>query len=81
MSHVIAFLDGMRSTFDLAPEQKIHKANFIKLAEAEVVNLDIDSNINDSWKVIASCQNRAFNEICHNHHEDLEAYECITTRW
>lgn len=74
-----AFLSGMSSAYEVSPIEKKHKAHFITVAESHVVNLNIDNNINNSWKVIASCQKKAFNEVCHNKHEYLKTYECVTT--
>lgn len=75
-----AFLSGMRSAYEVLPNQTKHKAHFIKTAEVTVVNFSVDSNITDSWKAVASCQKRAFKEVCHNHHENLEAYEYVPAR-
>ncbi|MCL6243824.1 hypothetical protein M5F04_04455 [Acinetobacter sp. ANC 7200] len=74
-----AFLSGMSSAYEVSPIEKTHKAHFITVAESHVVSLNIDSNVNNSWKVIASCQKKAFNEICNNKHEYLTTYECTTT--
>ena len=74
------FLSGMSSAYEVSPVEKRHKAHFVTAAECHVINLNIDSNINNSWKVIASYQKKAFDEICHNNHENLITYEYSTTR-
>ncbi len=80
MRFASAFLSGMRSAYEVLPTETRHKAHFVKTAKAVVINLNVDTNINNSWEVIASCQKRSFNEVCHNHYETLKDYECIPTK-
>lgn len=55
MSHVRAFIEGMRSAFDFAPKQKIHKANFISDNNTRKVNVQIPNNHSAcAWVAVGS---------------------------
>ncbi|MCA4384393.1 hypothetical protein [Acinetobacter baumannii] len=41
MSYANAFFEGMRSAFDLAPKQKVYKANFIRNVDTPKVNVHV----------------------------------------
>lgn len=75
-----AFLSGMTSAYELSPTEKEYKAHFVSLSKSRTINLNIDSNINNSWVTIASCQKIAFDEIIHKNNEILANYEFSTTR-
>ena len=69
MRRTSAFVEGMRSAFDLAPMQTKHKANFI--SEAKTPKVDTHISINDSasaWIAFGSYMKKAANrfELQHN---------------
>lgn len=69
MRRTSAFVEGMRSAFDLAPKQTRHKANFI--SEAKTPKVDTHISINDSasaWIAVGSYMKKAANrfELQHN---------------
>jgi len=70
------FLSGMRSAYEVLPEQTKHKAHFIKTAEVTVINFNADEDLRDSWKQVAGYQKKSFNQLNTKNIESLKIYDC-----
>lgn len=66
MSLAKVFLLGMRSAYEMSPEETKHTAHFITPATVEVVRLGATLDMTSSWKTIADTQTSAFNQLCQN---------------
>lgn len=60
MSYARAFIDGMRSAFDLAPKQKRHKANFITQDSTLRVDVEIsNTTVASAWVAVGAHMHNA----------------------
>ncbi|ENR2986027.1 hypothetical protein OW684_11370 [Acinetobacter baumannii] len=63
---ITIFISGMRSAFDILPDQSTYQANFIKNAKVKDIDFHALSDINESWMSIATCQKNAFKKLTNN---------------
>lgn len=71
------FIIGMRSAFDLMPEQTNHNPNFIDRNEVKIYNFNAEEDLSKSWEVIAYVQECTFKKLINkvDHHQVNIKYE------
>ncbi len=72
---ITKFLSGVRSAFDMLPEQTTYRAYFIKNNRTKIYRFSYVQDLNESWILVGKMQENAFNQLKCGSNKNYVPYE------